>query len=557
MQPPAGESPPRAARWAVGVLAATVAVLLTVLASQHWFFADDWTFVNRAGADELNLWVVPYSGHWMAATVAWFAVMQALVGLDSYLPYVLPAIICHAATGVLLWRWQVRDGVGPWLALAVVTPFMVLGVAWENVFFAVNLGFNASLALGVGFGLLVDVPPSRRSTARLVLAGVLALASIVTTTTGPLIVAAVAAALAVRRDWWGLAVGAGPALVGYGAWLLLADGGGGLEGGPLGPLLAYVGRLGLSGAGRPLGLAAPWLAAAVLAVLAIVAVVRRGGPTPRATTVALAATAVVFSLATALARLKFGESTWQSPRYLYAVAVLAVPVIGVLVARVVRGVTALRVGAVVVLLVAAGVNLEALWSGHQDSSGIKEHLRVRHLAAAQLLEDGLEPVPINVDRYWSPNLHWTHLLAYVEDGDIAVPDAPVGDPWRLEAEIELRSVLHGPQPFPTLSDADLEGAGPDGCRTVRPDEEVTLGLTGPTGLSFEFATPTIARLQTRTADGRTTAIPRLLDLRTPSPRSWWISLDDPVTMTLTVDDGAHVCVLDEESARAYDDTEPG
>ncbi len=142
MSAPAGPARWHPSRIAVGVLAAAVAILLTVLASQHWFFADDWTFVNRAGADELNLWVVPYSGHWMAATVAWFAAMQSLVGLDSYLPYVLPAILCHTATGVLLWRWQVRDGVGPWVALAVVAPFMVLGVAWENVFFAVNLGFK-------------------------------------------------------------------------------------------------------------------------------------------------------------------------------------------------------------------------------------------------------------------------------------------------------------------------------------------------------------------------------------------------------------------------------
>lgn len=553
----AGTSPHHLAWWVVGAFALGVAVLLTVLASDHWFFADDWTFVNRAGADELNLWVVPYSGHWMAATVGWFAAMQSLVGLDSYLPYVLPAIVCHATTGVLLWRWQVRDGVGPWLALAVVVPFMVLGVAWENVFFAVNLGFNASLALGVGFGLAVDVPASQRSAPRLALASALALASIVTTTTGPLIVVGVAAVLALRRDWVGLLVGAGPAVTGYAAWLLLAEGGGGLEGGPVPALVAYLGRLALSGAGRPLGLTAPWLAAVVLAVLLVVAAVRRGGPTPRATTVALAVTAVVFALATALARLKFGESTWQSPRYLYAVAALVLPLVGVLIARVVRHVTALRVVAIVLLVVAAGVNLQALRVGHHDSSGIKEHLRIRHLAAAQLLADGLEPVPINVDRYWSPNLHWTHLQAYVEDGDVDVPDEPVPDPWRLEAEIELRSVLHGPQPFPELTEADLEGAGPDGCRQVDAGDEVELGLTGPTGLSFEFDRPTIARLHTRTVDDRSTAIPRLLDLRTPSPRSWWVSLDEPVTMTLTVDDGARVCVLDEQSARAYDDTEPG
>lgn len=544
--------------WLVMVaLAVAVGVWLLVTVSSHWFFADDWTFVNRAGADDLNLWVVPYSGHWMAATVAWFTAMRQLVNLDSYVPYMIPAIVGHVTSAVLLWRWQVRDGVSPWLAMAVVMPFLVLGVSSENVFFAVNLGFNLSLALGLGFGLLVDVDPATRSTRRLVAASLLALASIVTTTTGPLVVAAVGVALAIRRDWRGVVIGAGPALVGYGLWLVLADGGSGLAGGPVGDVSVYVGRLFASGATRVLGVAAPWLAGLIIASLAVAGLVRRGGPTPRFSTLGLAATGGTFAVATALARVKFGVGTWQSPRYLYVVAALTLPLLGVLIARVVRDSRAVAAVAVVVLAIGAVVNIGVLRGADANESGLEEHLRRRHLAAAQLLEAGLEPVPINVDRYWSPNLHWTHLLALVADGTIEVPDEPVPDPWRLEAEIELRSVLHGPNPFPSLTTPTLSGTDAEGCVDLEPREEAALGLDGPTGLAFKFDTPTLVRMQTTTADGRTTAYPRILDLRTPSPRAWWISLADEAAMTMTIDAGATVCILDAESAKAYDDTEPG
>ncbi len=538
-------------------LAIAVGIALLVVARSHWFFADDWTFLNRAGPDDLGLLTTPYSGHWMATTVVWFTAMKAVVGLQSYLPYVLPAIAAHGTTAVLLWRWQVRDDVPPRLALGVVLPFLVLGVAWENVFFAVNLGFNLSLALALGFGLLVDVDPATRSWGRLAAAGLLALASIVTTTTGPLVVTLLGVALLVRRDVVGALGGAGPAMVVYAVWLVLAGGGGGLVGGPPGAVAAYVGRVVASGAGRPLGLAAPWLAGTVLGGVVVAAVVRRSTVRPRATTVALALAGLAFAVSTALARLRFGASTWLSPRYLYVVAACVLPLLGVLLARVVGRVR--WVGTVVagVLAVATVVNGAHLWTSQREVAGIKQHLRQRHVAAAQLLAAGLDPVPVNVDRYWSPNLHWDHLLAYVAEGQIDVPDAPVGDPWRLEAEIELRSVLHGPQPFPTLTTPALEGADTDGCVDLRPGEPATIDLDGPAGFEFRFEQPTIARLQTVTDGGRTTAIPRLLDLRTPSPRAWWVSLDVPVTMTLTVDDGATVCVLDEVGARAYDDTEPG
>jgi hypothetical protein len=549
-------TPTRRVGAVVVVVAVLVGVALLVVARSHWFFADDWTFLNRAHAGELNYWVRPYSGHWMAATVAWFAVTKSVVGLGSYLPYVFPAVAAHVTTVVLLWRWQVRDGVPPVLAATVVLPFLVLGVAWENVFFAVNVGFNLSLALALGFGVLVDVDPVRRSGARLAAAAVLALGSVVTTTTGPLVVAAIGVALLLRRDRVGAVLGAGPALVVYGAWLVLAGGGGGLEGGAPGALARYVWRLLASGAGRPLGLAAPWLAGVVLGGLVVVAAVRRR-PALRSTTVALALAGVAFAAATAMARLTFGESTWLSPRYLYVVAACTLPLVGVALARLVGSDRRLLGAVAAVLVVAAGVNAVDLWTAQREVAGIKQHLRTRHLAAAQLLADGLAPVPINVDRYWSPNLHWTHLEDYVAAGQIAVPDEPVPDPWRLEARIELRSVLHGPQPFDRLTEPDLAGADADGCAMLGPGEATEVGLDGPAGLEFRFETPTIARLQTTTASGRTTAIPRLLDLRTPSPRAWWVSLEEPVSMTLTVDDGATVCVLDEAAARVYDDTEPG
>lgn len=545
-------------RIAVATVGAAVVVGLTWLARGHWFFADDWTFLTRGGPDDLNLVLEPLNGHWMGVTAVVFSATRAVAGLDSYLPFVVPAIAAHAAVGYLLWHWQRRDGIRPWVASLVVLPFLVYGAANENVFFAVNVGFNLSLLLGLAFALLVE--PQDRRAGRLALAGLVALAAVPTSTTGPVLVATVAVWLLWRRDWSGLAVGAGPALAAYATWLLLTDGGAGPVGGHPADLVRFAGSLTLSAAGRVVGMPSrPW-AAAVLVVLAVAAVVvaRRSDrdAAPRSLTWVMALAGIGFAVATALARVGFGVDNWRSPRYAYVVAALMLPVVGVVVDRLFRGPRAVRIATGALMAVAIWVNAGSLLEAHRAEAGLEQHLKRRWIAAGQLLGGGLEPVPINVDRYWSPNLHTGHLRALIDAGDFPQPDEPVPDPWRLEARIELRSVLHGPSPFGELRPPVLAGADGD-CLQLAPQEPAEITVEGPTGLEFRFEAPTLARLHARTASGRTVALPRILHLRTPSPRAFWIGLEERTTFRVTIDAGGRVCALGTADIGRYEDTDPG
>lgn len=543
----------------VGASVVTV-VVATWLVRSHWFYADDWTFLTRAGPDDLHLLLQPANGHWMGATAVVFGVTRTVVGLGSYVPYALPAILAHAATGLLVWRWQRRDDVSPGVAAGLAVVLLVYGAAGENLFFAVNVGFNLSLALALAFVLLVEPSHRERSPRRLGFAAVVGLLAVPTSTTGPLVVAAAAASLAWRRDRWGV-LAAAPALVLFGSWVVLAEGGAGLPGGAPAEVAAFVGALVASAAGRLLGSGTLAVACLLLALLGLAVVVagRRGlpGGGPRAMTWVLALAGLGVALATALARVQYGVETWRSPRYAYVVAVLLVPLVGVALDRVVRSGRVGSRAVAVVLPVAVVANALALHASHRSEVDLEQHLRLRWTAAAQLLQEGVEPVAVNVDRYWAPNLHAEHLAALVADGSFPVPADAVGDPWRLEAHVELRSVLHGPTPYDRLVPVDL-GAGQDeaGCVTLAPGEELDVVVTGPTGVTIGPDGPTLARVRTSTADGRTVALERVLALRAPFPRVAWIDGPTPATASLRVDGGGRVCALGDDDVGRFADAVP-
>jgi hypothetical protein len=542
-----------------------VAGLATVVAAawlvrSHWFYADDWTFLTRAGADDLHLLVQPANGHWMGATTLVFTVVRAVAGLGSYVPYALPAILAHVGTALLLWRWQRRDGVTPWVAAGLAVVLLVYGAAGENLFFAVNVGFNLSLVLGLAFVLLVDVRPAERGRGRLALAAAVGLLAVPTSTTGPVIVAGAAAWLAWRRDTAGV-LAASPALVVYGGWVLLSGGGAGLPGGDPADVATFVAALVVTAAGRLLGSGTVTLGSVLLVAVVVPAVVTtrrgRGGAVPRPTTWMLALAGLAVAGATALARVQYGVETWRSPRYAYVVAALLVPILGVALDRVVRSG---RFGTRVVaagLPVVVAVNALGLYDAHRSEVDLEQHLRLRWTAAAQLLDEGVEPVAVNVDRYWAPNLHADHLEALVAEGAFPLPREPVGDPWRLEAHVELRSVLHGPMPYEALVRADLGGRQDgEGCVVLAPGEDLDVVVTGPTGVALAPHGPTLARVRTTTADGRTVALERVLALRAPFPRVAWIDGPGPATATLSLDGGGRVCPVADQDVARFADTEP-
>lgn len=530
--------------WAVvvAVLCAAAAVWLLHLGRAHWFFADDWDFLLHGGVDERNLYLRPTNGHWMGATMVVFRVARSVTGLASHGVYLVPVVLSHVGLAAVLWLWQRRDGVRPPVATAVVACFLVYSAASENVFFAVNVGFNLSLLLGLGFALLVEDRGHPRSRSRLLAASIVALLAMPTSTTGPVLVAAIGLWRLVRRDLAGASIGAGPALAVYAAWRVLTGAATDVTASDLGDLGTFVGSLLVTAVGRLLGAEAVATAAVAVGVLVLAVLVWGRGVTgawPRTATWVVTGTAIVTTVLTAVARAPYGVEIWRSPRYAYVVAALLLPLLGTAADRVARRPWLAVLLAVLVLPGALWSNTSALLRDQDDQAGLEQHLRNRWLAAAQLLEDGTTPVSPFVDRYWNPSLDVPHLRQLVAAEELPLPAEPVGDPWRLEALVELRTTQGQPPELP-LQPPRLTDEATGACVHLEPGEAVTVAFPGPGGVRLQVPRRTIARLGITTETGRTTAYPRIVDVASLE-ESVWVALEQPVSVALSLDAGGQVC----------------
>src|ERR1700709_1529198 len=112
---------PRSAHyWSLGL---GLAIIL-VIARNQWFFGDDWAIL----APHLDGAVMqPHVGHWNLIPALVFPALRNLVGLGSYLPFLLLALLAHLAVAHLLWRILNRVGVPAWGATIVGLLVVLLG----------------------------------------------------------------------------------------------------------------------------------------------------------------------------------------------------------------------------------------------------------------------------------------------------------------------------------------------------------------------------------------------------------------------------------------------
>jgi hypothetical protein len=326
---------PRVAHY--GSLIVGLAIIL-VIARDQWFFGDDWAIL----APHLDAAVMqPHVGHWNLIPALVFPALRNLIGLGSYLPYLLLALAAHLTVAHLLWRILNRVGVPAWGATIVGFLVVLLGAGAENILWAFQFGFMGAVAIGLAIVLLLD--REKLGPVRVVAVIVLAiLAPMFSGTFIPLLAAAAIVGL-VRRGFLRTVVLFLPAAAIYITWYLtyaLHD-----PNTPQGVhtpagaafALVYAGAMLAGGLGRAL----PWIGLGILPAVAVavwfVVTVRNGFRGPALVAYALASGAVVFVLLTAYARSGFGLSAAAAQRYAYVTIVLLLPGLSLLVARLVRG----------------------------------------------------------------------------------------------------------------------------------------------------------------------------------------------------------------------------
>jgi hypothetical protein len=312
---------PRARTLVVLATVATCSALLW-LSRMYSFYFDEWTYITAAPDWSLTSFLQPHNEHPAILPQLLYAALLHTVGLRSYVPYMGLLLVAHAANVVLLFE-LVRRRAGDLVGLGAAMLLLFLGAAWEDLIWAFQVAWLASVAFGLG-ALLVT--PSRPR-----LAAVLVLASLMFSGIGLFFAVAVTIQQALtdrrRRDlvWLGaVGVAALAWYIAFGRFAqhpnppptagnLLVD-----------PLYALWGlsqsAAGIIGEGG-------WVGAPLLVVAAGVVGWRWWRRGPDALAIGVATGLIAFYIVTGLTRAQLGVMQSGASRYVYVGAVMWLPLL--------------------------------------------------------------------------------------------------------------------------------------------------------------------------------------------------------------------------------------
>lgn len=463
----AGTSLSRLADAAVVLATVAASAILLVLGRGLTFFADEWAVIENRPLG-IESFLRPFNEHWLGIQVTVFRGLFEVVGLHTYLPYHALLIGLHAIVGIEVYLIA-RRSTQPLLAAAIAVIALFFGSGFENLFWAMQIGFVGAIALGLAALLLMERQPTAR---RAVLAALLLTAAVMTSGFGLFMLALVGLDLVVdpqRRRWVPAVVVPGGVWLGW--YLLIGRAGIGAHGSPFTPeALAnvpgfVVGGLGAAfgaagGVGETLGL----VVAGVVIALAGLALRRPDGA--RGRTIACIGAIVAMYALLGLVRMSDGASATVYSRYTYLSGILALLAVGALVGkrslpvvpRVRLAVLGLTVAAIILSI---GWNVRLLVDGREVFAKRADLTRALvELALTDPLPDGVDP-RLSLILVPSPE----RLRAIVASSgsplaDTLSPDAVRPIPVSARAEA-LERARHPPDWL--LAGCGGDGPQPEGC----------------------------------------------------------------------------------------------
>lgn len=201
-------------RLVFGGLAALAFVTLLAFARDMTFRYDEWDFIgNRSLQDPIGL-MRPYNEQWVTVPAAIFRAIFAVVGMHSYLPYLVVLLGLHVLVAARVGR-LVRFVSGRFGGLVAAALVLFLGVGNENLGQAFQIGMV--LATATGFWAIEELVVERRPVA----AGLLLLIGLACHAVAAAFLA-MALVLALRQSRRALAAILIP-LGGAAAWFLVFD----------------------------------------------------------------------------------------------------------------------------------------------------------------------------------------------------------------------------------------------------------------------------------------------------------------------------------------------
>jgi hypothetical protein len=190
---------PRHAQVAFGVVEVVAVPLLLYWGRKGWFGGDDWDFFVSRKAGDLGDLMRPHNVHWVTIPVLLYRGAWALVGLRSYVVYLVPVVVAHLAIALMLRTVMRRCGCSPWIATFTAGSFVFFGAARGDIVVAFQITLLGSVAFGLAQLLLADhVGPLNRWDVLGVAAG---LAALMCSGVGVTMAIVVGLATLLRRGW--------------------------------------------------------------------------------------------------------------------------------------------------------------------------------------------------------------------------------------------------------------------------------------------------------------------------------------------------------------------
>jgi hypothetical protein len=339
----------------------------------------------------------PHTEHLVALPVLTYRLMWELVGLRSYLPYQLLIVLLHLTAALLLRAVMRRAGVRPWIATAVGALFVFFGAGNYDIVYPFQITLVGSLVFGLSHLLAADHdgPVDRRDAIGLGLG----LAGLMCSGLAITMVFAVAVATLLRRGWRVAALHVTPLGVVYGLWWIVI----GHQRSTTLPALGDAARFGtrmvdatISAVGQIPGLGVVLVViTAVGFATALYSSRRRAWRATLTVPIALIAGMIVF-VVTATTRSDIYLPT--ASRYLYVVAALALPTMGVAVEAIVQHRRRLLVPLCVLFLLGVPGNLRT-FVDYTNSAPVKSMTEYRRmlLGSARVAVAAQDPPDVRPD----------------------------------------------------------------------------------------------------------------------------------------------------------------
>jgi hypothetical protein len=167
------------ARWIVAGAALAGCAALFWLSRTYTFYFDEWTFIITAPDWTIATIFQPHNEH---PSIPFRAVYWALlntVGLRSYAPYMAINLLFHFIDVLLLFE-LIRRRAGELIAMVCALVLLLFGAGWEDILWAFQLAWLASVGLGLGALLLLQGPrtPARLAASAVLVAGSLSFSGI-------------------------------------------------------------------------------------------------------------------------------------------------------------------------------------------------------------------------------------------------------------------------------------------------------------------------------------------------------------------------------------------